>query len=66
MLDYSLSVAMKGNGRGPAYEVIPDPGTLNVIVGTETRFRIVEYYTIASKILKVDHAYSAICGLHRH
>ena len=33
MLDYSLSVAMRGNGRGPAYEVIPDPGTLNVICG---------------------------------
>ena len=24
MLDYFL-VAMRGNGRGPAYEVIPDP-----------------------------------------
>ena len=57
MLDYSLSVAMRGNGRGPAYEVIPDPGTLNVIYlwVLKRRFRIVEYYTIASKILNETH-----------
>ena len=46
MLDYSLSVAVRGNGRGPQYI------ECHMWV-LKQRFRIVEYYTIASKILKV-------------